>query len=67
MIVVAVIIENRGGGSSAAAPLARKLFDSYILGTKIEPEAEPEAKPEATVLVEAEAEVENTQGAINDG
>ena len=57
MIVVAVIIENRGGGSSAAAPLARKLFDSYILGTKIE--------PEATVLVEAEAE--NTQGAINDG
>jgi penicillin-binding protein 2 len=67
VIVVAVIIENRGGGSSAAAPLARKLFDSYILGTKIEPESEPETTAIVEVDLEAEAEVENTQGAINDG
>ena len=67
VIVVAVIIENRGGGSSAAAPLARKLFDSYILGTKIELEAAPEATALVEVEVGVEAEVENTQGAINDG
>ena len=30
-IAVAIIVENGGGGSSTAAPLARKLFDAYLL------------------------------------
>jgi penicillin-binding protein 2 len=30
-IALAVIIENGGSGSAAAAPLARKLFDNYLL------------------------------------
>jgi penicillin-binding protein 2 len=29
-IAIAVIIENGGNGSSAAAPLAKKIFDSYL-------------------------------------
>jgi penicillin-binding protein 2 len=29
-IAIAVIIENGGNGSSAAAPLAKKMFDSYL-------------------------------------
>ncbi|MEM7466714.1 MAG: penicillin-binding protein 2 [Pseudomonadota bacterium] len=29
-IAVAIIVENGGSGSSAAAPIARKLFDDYI-------------------------------------
>jgi penicillin-binding protein 2 len=31
-IAVAVIVENGGWGSSAAAPIARKVLDSYLLG-----------------------------------
>jgi len=31
-IAVAVIVENGGHGSSAAAPIARKLMDQYLLG-----------------------------------
>jgi penicillin-binding protein 2 len=30
-IAVAVIVENGGGGSKAAAPVARKLFDAWLL------------------------------------
>lgn len=30
-IAVAVIVENGGHGSSAAAPIARKMFDAYLL------------------------------------
>lgn len=30
-IAVAVIVENGGGGSSTAAPLARKMFDAWLL------------------------------------
>lgn len=30
-IAVAVIVENGGGGSTAAAPVARKLFDAWVL------------------------------------
>ncbi len=30
-IAIAVIVENGGSGSSAAAPLARKIFDAYLL------------------------------------
>ncbi len=31
-IALAVIVENGGGGSSTAAPLARKVMDAYLLG-----------------------------------
>ncbi|WP_255376065.1 penicillin-binding transpeptidase domain-containing protein, partial [Oleiphilus sp. HI0080] len=30
-IAVAVVVENGGGGSSTAAPIARALFDEWIL------------------------------------
>ena len=30
-IAVAVIVENGGHGSSAAAPIARKMMDAYLL------------------------------------
>ncbi|MFT7179070.1 MAG: penicillin-binding protein 2, partial [Oceanospirillaceae bacterium] len=39
VLAIAVIIENGGGGSSTAAPLARKLFDAQILGIKDEEQA----------------------------
>ncbi len=42
-IAVAVIIENGGSGSTAAAPVARKIMDYYLLGidaNAIEPESE---------------------------
>jgi penicillin-binding protein 2 len=37
-IAVAVLVENGGFGAAAAAPIARKVFDHYLLG-----EAEPGA------------------------
>jgi penicillin-binding protein 2 len=37
-IAVAVLVENGGFGASAAAPIARKVFDRYLLG-----ESEPGA------------------------
>lgn len=43
-IALAVIVENGGGGSSTAAPIARKVMDAYLLG--IDPFAEPEAGDE---------------------
>ena len=36
-IAVAVIVENGGHGSSAAAPIARKVMDQFILGKVVEP------------------------------
>ena len=30
-IALAVLVENGGGGSSVAGPIARKLIDSYLL------------------------------------
>ena len=39
-IALAVIVENGGGGSSTAAPIARKILDAYLLG--VDPLAEGE-------------------------
>ena len=36
-IALAVIVENGGGGSSTAAPIARKIMDAYLLGIDPEP------------------------------
>ena len=38
-IAVAIIVENGGGGSSTAAPIARALFDEWILKKKTPNEA----------------------------
>ena len=38
-IVLSVIVENTGGGSSAAAPVARKVFDAYLLGKSYDDES----------------------------
>lgn len=32
-IAIAVVVENGGGGSGTAAPIARKIMDAYLLGT----------------------------------
>lgn len=32
-IAIGIIVENGGGGSSTAAPVARKVMDAYLLGT----------------------------------
>jgi penicillin-binding protein 2 len=39
-IAISVLVENGGFGAAAAAPIARKVLDAYLLG----PEATPEAK-----------------------
>ena len=36
-IAVAVLVENAGFGAAAAAPIARKVFDYYLLGKKATP------------------------------
>ncbi len=38
-IAVAVIVENGGWGASAAAPIARKVLDAYLLGDGRQAEA----------------------------
>jgi len=56
-IAVAVIIENGGSGSSAAAPVARKVMDFYLLGrdaNAVDPEAEGGAA-DGSESVEADA------------
>lgn len=45
-IVIAVIVENAGFGASAAAPIAKRAMDYFLLGKK--------AAPEAAVRTEAE-------------
>lgn len=35
-IVIAIVVENGGWGATAAAPLARALFDTYLLGRATE-------------------------------
>ncbi|WP_041060285.1 penicillin-binding protein 2 [Vibrio owensii] len=49
-VVVSVVLENAGGGSSNGAPVARKIFDRVIIGPeKIEPDEEQNnAKEEVT-------------------
>jgi penicillin-binding protein 2 len=44
-IAVAVVVENGEGGSSQAAPVARKMMDAYLLGKYLEPEVTTQALP----------------------
>ncbi|KGQ17978.1 Penicillin-binding protein 2 [Lysobacter dokdonensis DS-58] len=48
-IAVAVAVEHGGFGASTAGPIARKIFDAYLLGKQ------PEAKPTTQVPVAAAA------------
>lgn len=43
-IAVAIAVEGGGYGGSAAAPIARKVFDAWLLGIYPEQEVEPEAQ-----------------------
>ncbi|HTV52085.1 MAG TPA: penicillin-binding protein 2, partial [Steroidobacteraceae bacterium] len=49
-IAVAVLVENVGFGSQFAAPIARKVLDTYLLGAdgKLKPQFQPGAAPEQT-------------------
>jgi penicillin-binding protein 2 len=44
-LAVAVMVENGGHGSSVAAPIARRVFDAYLLGKYDAPDAKPAAAP----------------------
>jgi len=46
-IAVAVMVEHGGYGGSAAAPIARKLFDTWLLGKM--PEGDPDAVPTTAI------------------
>jgi penicillin-binding protein 2 len=51
-IAIAVIVENGGSGSSAAAPVARKVADYYLLGKDANaPVEEPEANSSPVVVL----------------
>src|SRR3546814_9667809 len=52
-IAVAVMVEHGGYGGSTAAPIARKLFDAWLLGEYAEPD--PDAIPVTAIGVRAEA------------
>ena len=43
-IAVAIMVENGGSGSGTAAPIARKVFDYYLLGKVPAPLAQTESK-----------------------
>lgn len=43
-VVVTVILENVGGGSRNAAPIARKLFDEYF-NNRVTPAPTPIVEP----------------------
>lgn len=44
-IALAVIVENGGGGSTAAAPVARKVFDAWLAPEAVPVPAEPGVTP----------------------
>jgi penicillin-binding protein 2 len=57
-IAVAVIVENGGHGGSVAAPIARAVMDSYLLGKRVMVERDNEAGPDpaADTVTDPEAE-----------
>ena len=46
-IALAVLVENGGHGGDTAAPIARKVFDYYLLGKEPKPLADSEVKEES--------------------
>ena len=55
-IAVAVIVENGGSGSGAAAPVARKVTDFYVLGKDANAPIEGEALNQTAAVVGLEAD-----------
>lgn len=49
-IAVAVSVEHGGYGGTTAAPIARKIFDAWLLGKMPEPERDPDAIPVAPAV-----------------
>jgi len=45
-IALAVLVENAGFGARAAAPVARKVLDYYLLGKRVEKPTEPVKRTE---------------------
>jgi penicillin-binding protein 2 len=56
-IAVAVLVENGGFGGAAAAPIAQKVLDAYLLG----PDATPDPKKPAPSPAAAHAAADVTQ------
>jgi penicillin-binding protein 2 len=50
-IALAVTVEHGGYGGTTAAPIARKIFDAWLLGKLPEPEVEEDAEEEAPVAL----------------
>ena len=47
-IAICVLVENGGFGASAAAPIARKVMDTYLLAGPVDASAAPGSAPAAT-------------------
>lgn len=65
-IAVAVVVEHGGFGGTAAAPIARKVFDAWLLGKVPESEEGVRRTPQGGVLMSpttAGAEAPGTRGA----
>jgi penicillin-binding protein 2 len=58
-IALAVLVENSGFGSQAAAPIARKVFDYYLLGKL--PEDKPAPAAVSATAAPADAATEGTR------
>ena len=57
-IAIAVVVEHGGYGGSSAAPIARKVFDAWLLGKMPEPEVDEDAAADAVADAEPDAEPE---------
>lgn len=51
-IAIAVVVEHGGYGGSSAAPIARKVFDAWLLGKMPEPEVDEDADADAVAVAE---------------
>ncbi|CAN5588652.1 penicillin-binding protein 2 [soil metagenome] len=48
-IAVAVVVEHGGYGGTTAAPIARKIFDAWLLGTMPQPPVQPGSEQDAAI------------------
>ncbi len=67
VIAVAVLVEHAGWGASAAAPIARKILDAYLLGPdgKLKPQFVPNASAEPARSGAAQAADQRTADAVS--
>ena len=65
-IAIAVVVEHGGYGGTAAAPIARKVFDAWLLGKMPEPVPEDEAAGgDPAVAGDDDAETETDAGSAD--